>query len=359
MHLTRYLLSFACVVLMGHSEVWANSALRDEFKGLAKEFKGALDRQAANTVAVGTISPRSNLDASTGPGLERILAEELKKLNLTVTNKADYEITGHFQAFKDKKNDNFVVKIRAELRGPDGDIVVGFTRDLKGQESLPLIAGLTGKYSPNGDAEQRAKENERNLNTPSGWTSNATIRAAKDDPYGIEIYAKRANKLVPLNAQLDNGRPRVPIDRDDVFEIYLVNDSDQDAAVLLTLDGLSVFAFSQKNYTYLIVAKKTRAVVKGWHINDEISKEFVVRDYPETDDAKFKLRQRGNLGTITAIFSAAWAKGASPPSDESRSRGTTFIDTGSEVKQKYTPADRHIGNVRSSISVRYQKSNLP
>jgi hypothetical protein len=62
-----------------------------------------------------------------------------------------------------------------------------------------------------------------------------------------------------------------------------------------------------------------------------------------------------NMGAICAQFSASWEDGADPPSDERlthRSAGTALGDIIEDAK---TLVARHIGNVRATVHVRYER----
>ena len=50
----------------------------------------------------------------------------------------------------------------------------------------------------------------------------------------------------------------------------MINDSDTDAAVTLTIDGLNMFAFSENlDYRYVIVRRRVKVVIRGWHVTNQ------------------------------------------------------------------------------------------
>lgn len=83
-------------------------------------------------------------------------------------------------------------------------------------------------------------------------------------------------------------------------------------------------------------------------------------DYAKS--AAAELKQSGaNLGTITAVFSAAWPKDGEPPSDEPKTSGASSRSAeaatgrGKRFDQKYIEVERNVGVVRAAISVRYNR----
>ena len=73
-------------------------------------------------------------------------------------------------------------------------------------------------------------------------------------------WSSRASDFRPRAASKDeDGFAFLKINRDEIYAVKLINDSPHDAAVTLTIDGLSVFAFSENsNYTYWIVRARRR-----------------------------------------------------------------------------------------------------
>ena len=109
------------------------------------------------------------------------------------------------------------------------------------------------------------------------------VAAAKDRPFAIEILVKDTARA----AQNDEGQAFVKIDRDEIYAVRLINDADYEVAVRLTIDGISMFAFSEvKNpetdlpkYNYVVVPAKSSVTATGWHRTDEISDSFQVTEF--------------------------------------------------------------------------------
>ena len=84
-------------------------------------------------------------------------------------------------------------------------------------------------------------------------------------------------------ARAADGFAVVKIRRDEIYAIKLINDTPHDAAVTLTIDGLSVFAFSENaKYTHWVVPHKQTLTVPGWHRTNKVSDSFVVTEYAKS-----------------------------------------------------------------------------
>jgi hypothetical protein len=160
-----------------------------------------------------------------------------------------------------------------------------------------------------------------------------------------------------------DGLALLNIKRGEVYAVKIINDSKHDAAVTLTIDGLSMFAFSTiKGYEVVIVPAGQAGVVPGWHRTNEKSDSFVVAEYAKSAVAK-ELPSSSTIGTIHASFKAAWPKDAQPPADEPASaagaRDADATARGKPIDSKYTEVVRNIGSLREAISVRYNKAGDP
>jgi hypothetical protein len=353
--------SLAALMVMSCLEtaaVRAETALQLEVRALAQDIKHKLDKEQTRSVAVGEFTPRSRLASNAGPGIRKTLIEELKKLGVQVDEKAAHEIQGHYQDAEDKGSGQLGVRLAARLLDSAGNPLLEFTpRMILGEESVPTLLSATGTFSPTGDARKRSEDLRGYLDRPTVDLRKFTIRAAPNSPYAVEIHVRRDSQYSPRQPENVGGRAFVPLRRKEVFAVVLVNDSDYEAAVALSLDGLSVFAFSEnRNYRYWFVPKKSRVRIDGWHLNNRKLAEFVVRSLPQQDSGHYRLPDRGSLGVITACFSAAWSQKNGIPPDEHVSRNSaTFIDRGQAIDRTSREVSRYIGGVRAVVSVRYHK----
>jgi hypothetical protein len=335
----------------------AESALAVELKALAKDLKETLDKRSVSKVSLGNFTARKKLAATGGPGVEKLLADQLRALGLTIDDRADFEITGFYQDKEDPENGLLAVLIHAELRDGSGKVLLDVERLVHGQEATAVLLGTTGEFPPRSDPRKRSEELKKQLDRPEVDLERFRVRAAAGNPYAVEMHVKQNGKYTPREATAEGGRAFVPVKRDEAFGVLLVNDSPHEAAVSLHLDGLSMFTFSKnQDYSFVIVPPKSSYRVEGWHFSNDESREFVVREYPSRDEAKFKLKQRGELGAITTCFSVAWADDSKRPEGFTPRGGKDFVDVGNVREDiKFKEVKRFVGNVVSTITVRYQK----
>ncbi len=157
----------------------------------------------------------------------------------------------------------------------------------------------------------------------------------------------------------DDGLAFCKIARNELYGIRVYNLSPYDAAVTLTVDGLSVFAFSEnKTYTHYIIPAGGKADIVGWHRTNAVADSFRVVGYGESEVARL-LPSSSSVGTVTAVFAAAWNAGATPPPDEApRSKGAPPADAtgrGPAVAAKFVEVVKDVGVPRSTVSIRYTK----
>src|SRR5262249_47548123 len=149
--------------------------------------------------------------------------------------------------------------------------------------SVPLIAALTGvtvALPPDADDQARNRVLDAGLASPRVHLAGARIAARPNSPYAIEVLVQEGGQLRPRAATQDDGLAFVPIRRGEAYAVKLINDLPHDAAVVLTIDGLNVFAFSANpNYSCWIVPRKQTLTVPGWHRTNAKADSFLVTEY--------------------------------------------------------------------------------
>lgn len=334
-----------------------DDALRLELAEMAKQVKSLVDKQGGGAIAVGGFTASSNILGSSGPEIQLKLASELQKAGLSVDGKNyRFEVTGNYLPVAHPETKLQGVKIVGRvIDAGDGATLGEFPRFVFGEETVPRMLGLSVSVPPNADPKERSRAFEQARANPQAATQGTRISARKGSPYGIEVLVKQGNQYVARPPESnEHGCPFVPINTKEIYAVRLINDSPHEAAVVLSIDGLNCFHFSEAEQkgTYWILAPGKRLDVKGWHKTETASIEFKVVDFPDTAAAKVNLKLSETIGTITAAFSASWADDSQKPSDEGTSRGTGF---GSQIEFKTTHVKRTIGHVRETIAVRYER----
>jgi hypothetical protein len=351
------------------------SPLKSEMGEVAKGVKKLLESKGASAIAIGQFSGPANFPSSAGPGIALALTEELRHLGITVKARAGLGISGSYRvqgsqksaAVKDSaRPDPLALLLKAQVEDDAGEVLVDFERKIFDPKTISQLLALSyqsksggGRYEYEQELEKKTRES---LLKPSIHVANSRIAADASSPYAIEILVKKGGRgsYQPLSARNEDGLAYVSIEKEDVYAVRLSNHSNYEAAVALTIDGLSSFAFSEDKSLrgYYIVEPRGTMTVVGWHGNSRESYEFLITDYGKGAAALLGSNP-ANVGTITATFAAAWTK--ERPPDEPREPLTVgaaprfSTDKGKKVDVRTVRVQREIGVPRASVSVRYSR----
>ena len=252
-------------------------------------------------------------------------------------------------------------QIKGEIVDDAGKPVFSFSRDIADEGAMASLFGPTVELSPKLSNTARRRVISSHIESPKAHINATRISAGPGQSYGLEISVDSGDGYVPREPEDESGLAFVSIRRGEIYGINVINDSDDDAAVTLTVDGLNIFVFSENpEYRFFIVPKKSRALIKGWHRTNSVSDAFQVTEYSKSAVAQF-LPRPSDIGMITASFAAAWPKAIEPPMDERRAmfamRGEAdATGRGPEVRAKYKEVERKVGVTRAAISVRYKRA---
>jgi hypothetical protein len=337
------------------------ATLQQEMAEAAEKVSKIVLGLGHDSLMMGTFSGPPQLEASSGPGIAKLLADELTKKEITVKRRAELALKGEFRTLKTDTG-RLAAKIDGSLVDKNGNVLCTFSSEVSGSQELVSLLGATVDLPANKPEKQREEQIAAAIDKPQAAVVNTRISTSTSSPYGLELLVKSRGGYEPRTIDLDEGLAFVKINRDEVYGIRIINDSPMDAAVLITIDGVNIFAFSEhKDYKHYIIAAGTRPIIKGWHRNNRISDEFLVGDFSKSAAASL-LPNGGAIGTITATFAAAWPQDQQPPADELllATRGNNATIVGPPVSQEFNEVRRHTGRVRAAISVRYSKpDDLP
>ena len=348
----------------------AQEGLRPDLAKLAEVAAAVIKKQGNDSVK---IVPFNGPDAihSAGPGIRRILNEELTRQGITINNKSSLRLRGEY-LLRSTSTEVQGLVITMTVTDAEGTPLAIIDKHFNGDggqikrvvEDPKLIAQALGGTIPDGGRkpEQMQREDlKKRLDKPSVCIDGTRVKSGPNAKYAFEVHVKRNGAYVPLTPTDEEGLAFAGLDKADVFAINFINDSDYEAAIELTIDGLSNFAFFEKpGYRHLIVKPKSSFLLKGWQRDTKTSDEFLITDY-----AKGAVKQLGaspdGVGTITVAYAAAWdpAKPANrPPDDQARSKSTNAAGGGESFASPVVEVPRVLGRVRDVVSVRYQKSDV-
>lgn len=134
--------------------------------------------------------------------------------------------------------------------------------------------------------------------------------------------------------------------------MILRNSSSTEAAVRMTIDGISVFEFSKltPKREYFLLPGKTadgpgEAPVNGWVIDEQTSAKFLAVEYPDSAASQLKIEPNTEIGQICVQFSQVMPVG----------QGSRAVAVGEKFEDRKTTELRSIGNLQATIQVRYEK----
>jgi len=206
-------------------------------------------------------------------------------------------------------------------------------------------------------------------NPQAADVTGTVIRPAPDSPFGIEIrlMKKGASLFETAQPTLVDGRTHVHVDEGDVYEVRLINDTQRDVAVMLSIDGVNVFTFADPQfkqpreefgtpvYSYYIVERGRVGAVSGWFKNLREVSQFEIA--PQGQAAAGRVGVLDKVGTITATFSFAWRSDEQPPADEIPQQVAGSRGVGTKEGRLRTVESnevrRFVGGPRATVSVRY------
>ena len=377
--LRKLVLGLLCVASLGG---WTSSAfaddkpvnhLREVLRPLAKEILDVVvDDQGQSGIIVGDFSGdgRSNF----GPGISEVLKSLLQELKPgLVKEDAPLTLKGEYQRINDDKNPSLiVVRTLVTIRDENGKRIDEKSLDIRDTGLIADILGVTVSLPPLATREKRNEELKQADKKPSFKQEGTVIRIASGKPYGVEFLVTSKDKAPKTAAQWENIPARAPhsengkafldIARDEVYALRIYNDTPHDAAVAISIDGLSVFSFSeirdvksgQPKYTRYIVPPGG-GIIPGWHKTNEHADSFLVTEYGKAAAAGQPTITRGKTGVVTVKFAIAWSGDDIPDAERGGRDGGNATGFGPPVKVNQTEVERHIGVERDVISVRYTR----
>ena len=390
-----------CVALLTGGVVSAqgarNRSLEDAVALLAKDIKEGLGG-AKQEVILGTFGahPKSNVavHANPVPELIRLLTAALAKLDVKVAGaRANHTVTGAYREIDETSTGMLGVKLEFTLTDKEADKQREYSQFVTNQKDVAKLFGVSHEVPPGADAkaifaslQQEAKKfNPKSPEKPTPALDQFAVLPAAGSKFAIEVYTappkkdpKEAHAVEDYVARKptdEDGLAFVKIDRGHVYGIQFVNNADFDAAVSLTIDGLSMYVACDKEdpgtkaklrddqgrplHNFVIVPKKSKFFLRGWFINMRDTDEFLVTEYAKSFAAQFP-QSAGRVGVITACFHAAVLENQAFPAGEPNdptplTQSDDGTGGGARVHSPYVLEKRKIGLLRATVSVRYSK----
>lgn len=356
----------ALAILPGATASGPEEVVRRSLSSTAKAIKARLDERPEDDRAV-SIAPfvYSRDRHANGELLARLLGDELRKLGVVIKDRAPVGVRGTFQLETDKDTRRAMVKVKITLDGIEG------ARPLEVDFLEPEVVTLLSA-APVVVDNKKGLPNATNLARRKSHLDKNLIRASKEGKYAVEVLAvdsptdkTKNGDYAAIKPRLDDGRAFVDIRQGQAYAVRLINDTDQEAAVALSIDGLNSFRFLKvdgkpvEGPSHILLRAKSSVVVYGWQTEPKEVSRFVVTERDK--GAWVGHGSVGDVGRIVAQFHACWSGDDGPPKDEppalAKARSAQGLSTGmgDKIKSPIKTVNKTIGQLRESVPVLYSR----
>ncbi len=363
----RYLAAALAGLTLLSGPALADDGTRHEVLAkLATRVKKLLEGRSADEVRLGVLAGDRQPEANAGPGLMYDFQRVLASLKVKVSDKAAFEVRGRYEMVHRKNKDDGpdgIMSVELELElfwHTKGEVVARIKGYFTYREDVLEVAGLTVSLSGNPSAEEvnktlkAATDDEKKV-----FIDGSNVSAAKGSPYGLELLMKTPAGYTPVKPVAKKGEAYAELHKDAVYAVRITNNSKYEAAVRLSIDGLNVFSFAKgikadekDGYPRILIPAGASRLVKGWPIDLEGSREFLVAAYPDTAAAIKLKRPDANLGLVSVTIVPCWEKGKTPEEFKAARTplGTGF---GEPVKTPLKIVHREFAKSPTAIHIRY------
>lgn len=378
----------------GYSQDSVSNDLDSELTRFARRTSFFLKQQEQSQVSVGTIVGVGKASIPGGPGIAKKIQQAIEQEKMvSINDLAVWTIQGTM-IFGDGTNGELnggadsklttnrlsltillqLINTQTQAKVEDKIVVTKLSQ-------LPTLTGATFQTSPDADVKESRKSFVQGLVAAPFIDPKAPsrVRVSPDSPYSLELRAKpigaenSANGL-PIASAIKE-RPGItatsmqpfafsPIDKNQVYEVVVGNESDREIAVSISVDGIDVFTFSEEInlntkkslFTHFIVAPQSELVVPGWHKTIDPNRDdnflaFLVTEYGQGASSKLFPQKAidGTVGAVTVAISNSYS-----PSDGAKS-SQAETGFGPPVKQDQKPVERAIDPPHAFITIRYER----
>ena len=328
----------------------------------SERIKQVLDAEGETAVALNQFTAPARLAANASSGIRKALEGELKKREILVKNSARLEVNGDYREAEDSIRRNTVVRINGRVVDQNtGRLLSEYSVDVDNLTSIAGLVGATMAVPLEPVREGRERAIREGIQKPSAHVASTRVSAGPHSPFAVEILVgpSSGGELRARPAAVIGGQAYMNIRTNERYAVRLINDAPFEVAVTLTIDGLSLFAFSENpEYRYAIVPARSSGEITGWHRTNQEADQFVVTEYSKSAAASRSLAPSSELGVITACFAAAWPASNSPPPDEGmEGRSIRATGRGPITRTNFAEVERRTGRLRAAVSVRYTKDD--
>lgn len=351
------------VLLSLFTNASADELLDQGLAKMAAEIRKFIDEEKLpREMIVGDFSGAPRLKASGGVEIGRCITEQLEKSGIRVHDEAHLQLLGKFK-LSDKKQfpedefNSLALEIEAMILDSSDDELVELPISVFGSIALQ-IAGQTVDLPAQMPESERQKLINTQIKVSPTKVDETHVKPSSNSHFAIEILVANANRLTARSPKLDSlSRAFVELHHGEEYVVRIHNNAIFDAGVSLAIDGVDMFvdAKDAPPNSRLIVFAGKHIDVPGWYITHSNTKAFEISGYE--DSVAKRVGNTTSIGTITATFRACWDPNSSRPADEpgGAPKGGKATKQGRDLERNYVELIRDFGQVRSIVSVRYDR----
>ncbi len=342
----------------------------DDFESYFEETAGKIARflnaqKETNRIAV-SFTPATG-SSKTGVGYERILAGMLATRSIKVVDNADFTFKGSFglsaadQPPVGLKFTGTIVDDASHPIAKDENNNLNFERLITNKRRLAEAFGVTipDQHLPQDPAISsnsfRIALKKPIIDIADGFTA----KASRNSQFGVQVLVNKK----PLPLEEIDGYATFRVGVDDQYELKTINDTDYEAAITTSIDGLSAFHFAEeinaatnKPFRYNLVSPRSSREISGWFKKPGKEAPFAI--VPPGEGVARKQGQTGSIGQITLTFHAAWEENekaklqARVPRDEPKPPPKYTTSTVTEVIQQQVTLNRLVTTIQKDAFVK-------
>ncbi len=285
-----------------------------------------------------------------------------------------------------------VIKVEAQVVDVETGTAIRIPLDpvvIDGNKGISEVLQHTG---PRPRVEHPAKEREaqnkaiqNNVKNPAVILDGTRISSRQGQHFAIEILKQPLaefgkKKPQPAEVRNEGGLARATINRDEIYEIRIYNNSGREVAVAVSIDGIDLFHFSRDRvvgeagkerivhlkendtlvgrprFSHFILTEgegkpQKELTIPGWHFSqegDDNFRSFLVTAYGKGAHSKAGIASRAGLGTIQVRFLECY-----PLDENTRPKAGDETGFGPSRKVNTRIVKYGVGAELDSIAIRY------
>jgi hypothetical protein len=359
----------------------ANRQTNSKLEAFAQKVVDFLTKEEQSAIVVGQVAAVGNRPIPGGPGLATQLIEALNQIKPNIVSpEAVWTIEGQMLPDKDEQA-GLVNTIRFRVINQTTLDEWSETIVITRPSEVLIQVGGSHQSHPEADLATFRKEVLEGLVAGPfiDPARRSIVRPAANSLYGLElrvkpIGAEQKRSGNPVTAELEKltgvlpttTQPYAfaPIEKNQSYEVVVYNDSTEEIAAALYVDGIDIFTFSEDldpktkrpRFTHLIIPPGSQVELPGWHQTSSTARDdnflsFLVTEYGKGRRSQLITSQTPDtsVGAVTVAISRSFGL--------SDVRAKSFAETGAgvPVKRDQNPLERTIAPAHAFITIRYAR----